>query len=172
MTSGLVVAEHTTPTESADGPPVDSSRRRRPWRALLAALVVAAALGYVASNEVRTDHTFDHTRQSLNATQQQLTTVQADLTQLRHTLRSLDGQAVQTKAALTSDFAQLLHTEVALAKSEGTVSSQGTTISTLQLCLGGVTQALNALSVGDQQTAIAALNDVSASCQSAVVDNG
>jgi hypothetical protein len=138
----------------------------------LAALVVAAVLGFVASNEIHTDHRFDHTRQSLNATKQQLTTVRSDLTQLRLALRVVDGQAVHTKAVLTSDFAQLLRTEVALAKSEGTVSSQGTAISTLQLCLGGVTQALNALSVGDQQTAIAALNDVSSSCQSAVIDNG
>lgn len=138
----------------------------------MAVLVVVAALAYVASNEVQTDRTLDHTRQSLTATQQQLSTVRTDLAQLRHALSVVNGQAVQTKAVLTSDFAQLLSTEVALAKSEGTASSQGTAISTLQLCLGGVTQALNALSVGDQPTAIAALNDVSASCQSAVVDNG
>jgi hypothetical protein len=172
MTSGLVVAEHTMPTESSDWPPVDSSRQRRPWRAVLAALVVLAALGLVASNEVHTDHAFDHTRRSLMTNEQQLTTVRTELAQLRHALRVVDGQAAHTKAVLTTDFAQLLSTEVALAKSEGTASSQGTAITTLQLCLGGVTQALNALSVGDQQTAIAALNDVRTSCQSAVVDNG
>jgi hypothetical protein len=172
MTFGPVVAEYATPTESFDWPPLDSPRRRRPWWVLLTALVVAAALGTVATNEVHTDHTFDHTRQSLNTTEQHLDTVRADLAQLRHDLRVVDGQVVHTKTVLTSDFTQLLRTEAALAESEGTVSSQGTAISTLQLCLGGVTQALNALSVGDQPTAVSALNDVSSSCQSAVVENG
>jgi hypothetical protein len=44
--------------------------------------------------------------------------------------------------------------------------------SDLQLCLAGVEQALNALSVNDQPHAIAALDAVSTSCTVAVAANG
>jgi septal ring factor EnvC (AmiA/AmiB activator) len=172
MTSGLLEVERAAPTEYADVPPVELPRWRRPWLALLAAIVMMTAAGFVVANEVQTDHHFDTTRQSLNATQQQLALVRSDLASLGAALRVVNGQITQSTTALANDQTELQDAQTALAKSEGTVSSQGASINVLQSCLGGITQALNALSVGDQATAISALNSVTSSCQSAVVENG
>jgi septal ring factor EnvC (AmiA/AmiB activator) len=130
------------------------------------------AAGFVVSNEVQTDHRFDATRQSLDGTRSELAVVRADLASLRTALQVVDGQITQSTTALADDQTQLQDAQTALAQSEGTVSSQVASINVLQTCLGGVTQALNALSVGDQSTAISALNSVTSSCQSAVVENG
>jgi septal ring factor EnvC (AmiA/AmiB activator) len=170
MTSGLLEAAPVTPVY-VEAPPVGPSRRRG-WGVFLVVLVVLAAVGLVVDNEVQTDHRFDRTQQSLDTTRNQLDLARADLTQLRQDLHVVEGQVNRSQTALNIDFAQLLQTQVALRKSEGTVASQSASISTLQTCLQGITGALNALSVGDQHTAIAALDAVSSSCQSAVVADG
>jgi len=78
----------------------------------------------------------------------------------------------QTTTALTNDTAQLREVETALANAQSNLSSQQSTITALHACLGGVEQSLNALSVGDQNSADNALVAVSGDCQSAVTADG
>ena len=132
----------------------------------------AAALGYLVGNQIQSNTQFDSTHGSLNLTRHSIGVVRADLTSVRRDLRALDHQVHQTRTALASDTAQLQQIQTALAQAQANVSKQGSNITALHSCLGGVEQALNALSVSDEQTAVSALTAVSSSCQSALTSNG
>jgi chromosome segregation ATPase len=139
---------------------------------VLAAAVFATAFGALLLNEIHASSQFVGTRSSLTATQRQNDAVLADLAAVRQRLQAVDGQATRDTKALATDTAQLEAVQAALGHAQDNVTLQGSAISTLQSCLSGVEQALNALSVGDQSSAIAALRAVSADCQMAAAANG
>jgi hypothetical protein len=88
-----------------------------------------------------------------------------DLTVVGRELRA-DNLTIQVVGpALVQDAAQLKAVQAALAQAQASVTQQGTTIAGLQDCLGGVEQALNALSVGDLDQAVSHLSAVAAPCQ-------
>jgi flagellar basal body-associated protein FliL len=159
-------------------PEVDDSRRRRGrrrlrWIGLIAAIALfATALGIITSNEVQTNTQFDRTNSSLDATRAHIRTVLANLGTVQNELQGVNVQVFLTSKALTQDTADLhlAQTEVANARSD--VTRQTTVITDLQTCLGGVQEALNALSVADQAGAIGALNSVTPSCDGVVTPNG
>ncbi|HWE66317.1 MAG TPA: hypothetical protein VG298_06705 [Acidimicrobiales bacterium] len=132
----------------------------------------AAGLGYLVGNEVQGNTQFDQAHRSLGLAQGSLHAVRADLGTLRRNLGALNGEIGQTAPALGRDTAQLQSDQAALARSQANFARQGSAIIDLQACLGGVEQALNALSVGDQRSAVDALNAAATSCQSAVATNG
>jgi hypothetical protein len=146
-------------------------RRRRVLAVATAMVLFGSGLAYLWHDEAGADHQFAVTHWSLNATRHQLAVVRAELEAARRDLDAVDRQLQQTSAQLASDTSALQSAQVALSNAQGHVVQQGISINNLQVCLGGVEQALNALSVGDQGSAIAALNAVSAGCQSAVVSN-
>jgi hypothetical protein len=59
-----------------------------------------------------------------------------------------------------------------LSAAQAHVTQQASLITSLQACLVGVEQALNELAVGNQASAIAALNAVSTSCTAAEASSG
>jgi hypothetical protein len=132
----------------------------------------AAALGFVTSNEVRVDNGFDRAHLSLVATGRHLDLVRADLATVRVDLGAVDGQVGVDAATLSQDRTQLQGVERALAGARTAVSKQTSTMADLRVCLAGVEQALNALSVGDHAHAISALDAVATSCSHAVAANG
>ncbi len=103
---------------------------------------------------------------------QQKVNVLSELAAVTQNLRLVNGQVEQTNTTLTNDTAQFREVEAALANAQSNVSSQQSTISALHACLGGVEQSLNALSVGDQNSADNALVAVSADCKRAVAADG
>jgi hypothetical protein len=153
------------PREHTPGSSTRRRRGRRLWPWVVAAVVLfGGLLACVIGNEVQATNRFDTAHRSLLANQFAIDLVVADLTGVRRQLAAVDGQVGIDSAALTQDTAQLKAAETALSNAQSHVSQQSTMIGALHTCLGGVEQALTALSVNDQTHAIAALKAVSSSC--------
>ena len=90
-----------------------------------------------------------------------------DLTQLRHDITLLTAQVAANSATWNQDQGELRAASTALAITQTDVSQQSSRITALHTCLGGVQQALNALAINDQPSAVAALHSVSSSCTAA-----
>ena len=154
----------------------ERSRKRRPgmrWViAGLALAVLAATFGYLAGNEVQANTQFDQAHRSLDVTRGHIHSVLSQLTTVKRELAIVNNQVTAASTALAQDTSQLQGVKKALINAQTNVTNQTSTIGDLQTCLGGVEQALNALAVGDQGPAIAALNAVSTSCARAVASNG
>jgi chromosome segregation ATPase len=148
-------------------------RRRREWLYLVAAVVVfVGGPGYLVENEAQANTRFEQAHGALTRTERDLAIARSDLAAMRGGLSLIDRQVHQSATDWATDTTQLHQIESALTQAQANVSTQGSDIAALQSCLGGVEQALNALSVGDQQTAVGALTKVSSSCQGAVKANG
>ena len=168
------VLEVTRRTKDAEARAVPQSTRHR--RTLVTGLIVfaifATGLGYLVGNQVQSNAQFDRTHGTLTLTRHDIRVVRTDFSSARRGLKAVDYQVRQSAAALSADTAQLHQIQTALTQAETNVSSQGSDITALHACLGGVEQALNALSVGDEQTAVNALTAVSTSCLIALTANG
>ena len=145
--------------------------------------VAADAAGYLGSwpswcwplrwpspsgNEVQANTRFDRAHRTLDGVRSRTVAVDRDLVTARADLTTLDGQVTQDSAVLATDTSRLDTALVALTESREDDANQSTAITNLQTCLGGVEKALNALSVGDQPSAVAALEAVATPCSSAV----
>ncbi len=148
------------------------SRRRRWIVAGAAFAVFASALGYLVADQVQLHAQFDRAQSSLDVTRHRTGIVSAQLAELRHDLALLTTQVGNDSTALDQDASQLKGAQTALLDAETHVTQQASLIKSLDTCLGGVEQALNALSVGKQSQAIAAVNAVSTSCSSAAASSG
>ena len=144
--------------------------RRRHWRTALIALlavVLASALGYLVGNEVQANTQFDQAHRSLDLTRGRIHGVDVDLAAVQRQLAGMRGQVTQDSATLAADTAKLNSVKATLESSQANVSRQSAAIGSLHTCLGGVEEALNALSLGDQRHGLAALNAVASSCRAA-----
>jgi chromosome segregation ATPase len=151
---------------------VVSARRQRWSVGITAAVLVALGLGWLIGNQVQANAQFGQAHSALRDARHQSANVLSQLAAVKENLRLVNGQVEQTNSALTNDTAQLREVETALTNAQSDVSSQQSTIAALHSCLGGVEQSLNALSVGDQNSADNALVAVSANCKSAVAADG
>ena len=139
---------------------------------MLALALFVTMLGYLVGNEAQADTQFDQTQHALSVTTGRLDTALAELRTTRQELDVVNGQVRTDSAALTQDTTQLQGVQKVLTNAQAAVDKQTSAIGALQACLGGVEQALNALAVGDQDRAIAALNATSTSCANAVASDG
>ncbi len=152
-------------------------RRRRPrWArwvvGIVAGALFATALGYLVADQERAHDQYGRAHAALGVTRQRTNTASAQLAEVRRDLSLLETQVGTDTAALSQDASQLLGAQTSLATAQAHVTRQASLITSLQMCLVGVEQALNALAVGKQSTAIAALNSVSASCTAAEAAGG
>ncbi len=131
-------------------------------------VVVAASLAIMIGNEVQANTRYDRAHRALDVTEARTAAVDRDLVTARADLTDLQGQVTQDSAVLSSDTTKLDSALVALTDSRASDASQSTAIGSLQTCLSGVEQATNALSLGDQAHAVAALDAVATACSSAV----
>lgn len=149
-----------------------TERRRRPWiRVTLGLLVLAGGLVLIAGNERQADTQFDQADHSLVQAKDRIAVAQSQLTEVRQNLRFLNAQISASEKALSADSTLLQGVRAALSQAQTDVADKSGYIVSLKTCQGGVQQALNALSVGDESHAVAALNAVSAACQSAAASN-
>ena len=140
--------------------------------AIAAFTVAGAGIGWLIGDQIQADAQYSRAHNALSDARHQGATVLSELTAVKENLRLVNGQVEQTNRALTNDTAQLRAVETALANAQSNVSSQQSTIAALHSCLGGVEQSLNALSVGDQNSADNALVAVSGDCKSAETADG
>jgi hypothetical protein len=150
-------------------------RQRRVPRWVLgvaAGALLAAALGPLIADQVTAYDRYNRAQAALGVTRQNTDTVSAQLADLRHDLSVLETQVGSDTTALNQDASQLLGAQTSLAAAQTHVTQQASLITSLQTCLVGVEQALNALAVGKQAKAIVALNSVSTSCTAAEASSG
>jgi len=164
-------------TEAAPEAPPDPHRApdhtRRRWVAVAVAGVLALALlGFLIGNETQANTQFDEAHQGLTTTKHRLAGVDARLADVRAQLADVQGQVTLDSTTLASETSTLQGVLAALAASQANDSRLAGVITQLHTCLGGVQQALNALSVGDQPHALAALRAVAPSCQQAASADG
>jgi chromosome segregation ATPase len=148
------------------------SRRTRWVVGIAAGALFASALGYLIADQEQAHDRYGQARTALGVTRQRTHTISAQLAQVRRDLSLLETQVGSDTTALNQDAAQLLGAQTSLAAAQSHVTQQASLISSLQTCLAGVEQALNALAVGKQANAIAALNAVSTSCTAAEAASG
>ena len=148
------------------------SRRTRWFLWIAVGALLAAALGYLISDQVQARDHYEQAHTALGVTRQQTHTVTTQLDEVRRDLNILETQVGSDSTALSQDNSQLLGAQTALAAAQAHVTQQKSLITSLQTCLVGVERALNELAVGKQSNAIAALNFVSASCTAAEASSG
>jgi hypothetical protein len=154
-------------------PAKQSSGTRRTWLVglVLGALFVGL-LGYLVGNQVQVDTQFDQAHATVDTTRHDFAVVLSSLATVRLDLLGINGQVGDENTALAKDTAQLKVMQAALMQAQTAESQQGSAISDLRTCLGGVEQALNALSVGDQNESLDQLDAVSTPCLNAAASSG
>lgn len=146
-------------------------------RAVLLVLIVvlalfASALGYLVNDQLQEHRQFDRAQAALTVTHHRTSAVSRQLAELNHELNLLLTKVGDDSTTLNQDTAQLKAAQIALAGTQADVSQQSSLITALHTCLGGVEQALNALAVGQQSSALAELSSVSSSCSAAAAASG
>jgi septal ring factor EnvC (AmiA/AmiB activator) len=148
-------------------------RRRSPRIALVVVLLVAvAALVFLLGNERQATTQFEQAHDALVQTKSRIAATEVQLTAVREDLQFLKVQINTSETALSSDSALLQSVRTALVQAQKDAADKSSYIANLKTCQGGVQQALNALSVGDEKHAVSALNGVSTACQSAAASGG
>jgi hypothetical protein len=132
------------------------SRRRRLVRRMVfgafAGAVVLGGSGVLVANELGTHDALASARRALAHTREQLarTTSQRDTYQAQ--LNQAENQLSQAQRSLSS--------------AQNQVNLEGTQITVLKTCLGGVLNSLSFAAVNDYTDAISAINSVSGACNS------
>lgn len=160
------------PLPTGPAPSQRVSGRARWILAMVPVALVAAALVLLITDQITAYDQFGRAQRSLGITRRHTQTVSAELNELSRDLRVLKTQVGSDTTALNQDASQLLGAQTSLSAAQAHVTQQASLIGSLQTCLGGVEQALNALAVGNQPQAIAALNAVSSSCTAAEASSG
>ncbi len=143
------------------------ARIRRPRVVIAVALLVfLGVLVFILGNERQATTQFEQAHDALVQTNGRRATVEIQLAAARRDLEFLKMQISSSETALTSDSAMLQSVRTALMQAQEDASDKSAYIANLKTCQGGVQQALNALSVGDENHAVSALNNVSPACQS------
>ena len=146
---------------------------RAAWRSAMAAAAASAAVvGVLVADMVHQRERGDRAQRALDSTQRMAATVSADLSGLRHSLDRLTTQVSRDTATLQQDAETLRGAGSALQTTQAHVRAQGTQIGAVHTCLSGVQQALNALSVGNQNDALWFVTIVSPSCSAAAASGG
>jgi hypothetical protein len=126
----------------------------------------------LVGNELHADSQYDKAHAALHATHTHIVRTLAALDSVRRNLTLVDGQVDQTTTALANDTMQLHEVQAALANAQTNVSTQQSSIVALHACLGGVEQSLNALAVGDENSADQALISVEPDCHHVLTADG
>jgi hypothetical protein len=135
--------------------------------ALVAAAVFLASLGWLIDDQVQARDQADRAQVALRATRHTAGQVAQQLAKLRHDVEVLATQVGSDTTAYDQDAAELKAAQSDLAATQADVTQQASMITALHTCLGGVEQALNALAVGNQASAIGELSSVATSCSTA-----
>ena len=154
---------------------------QRPWRVRLSVGVhltlavagaVAMVVGVLVVDVVHQHGRVGRAQGALVSTHHVATTVAADLSRLRHELQVLTSEVSHQDATLQQDTAKLQGDNAALQATQSHVAAQNVQIGAVHTCLSGVQQALNALSVGNQNDALWFVTIVSPSCSTAAAPSG
>ena len=159
------------PTPAPRPEPPRRLRRLVRWAvALTVGALFLSSLGWLIDDQVQAHEQADRTQTTLRATRHTTAHVAQQLAKLRRELEVLVTQVGSDTTAYDQDAAELKAAQSELAATQVDVTQQTTRITALHACLGGVEQALNALAVGNQASAISELTSVATSCSTASGD--
>ncbi len=165
----LETGRRPPPTSRPQPPPRSRSLVR--WVMVLAAVALfLSTLGWLVRDQVRAHDRADRAQAALTVTRQKKAQVKQELAKLRHDVAVLVTQVGSDQTAYEQDASQLKAAQSDLAATQADVTQQSSRITALHACLGGVEQALNALAVGNQPSAISELSSVATSCAAASGD--
>jgi hypothetical protein len=166
--SPVVLQAVDAPTRTPDG------RWRRRGLIGAAILVALALLTVGVMRDVGTRDRLGKTRQALEAarvdlksTKASLTTTRSELTTRTSELTSRTAERDGLKKELDARIAELAGVRGTLSQSENRVNIQAGQIETLKSCLNGVTNALVYAADSDYVSAVASLESVQVSCDTA-----
>ncbi len=129
--------------------------------AVLSAAVALSVTDLRGRAEVRrTSHALLSTQQRQSQVRAHLVATQAQVSTTASELRALEASIAQDQTSLASSNTKISSIETGLVLG-------GFDISALNTCLGGVTQALDQVAVGQTKGALASLGSVSTSCNAA-----
>ena len=131
-----------------------------------------AALGYLVSDATQANHRYDHARHLLAVTRTTTGVVSRELAAARTDLDLVTQQVGDDSTALAQDTSQLQGARAALSAAQAHVFEQASLLHSLDTCLAGVEQALNALAVNHRTKAADALKWVATPCATAVKASG
>lgn len=163
---------------AVDGPAQATRTRSRAVRISLMVLAAIIALGLVAGAvgvdlSVRSE--LSDTRRTLGSTQDALTSVRDQLEEAAAELSSVTAERDEAtsalnsaKGAITSLNGTIQSLRTKIAGLEGTVDGQRQQITVLRTCVAGLVTALDAVSIGDYWSAVAALQSVEPACTEAL----
>ncbi len=148
-------------------------RRRRRLLALVAALCALAMLTAAVRSDLQVRSELRQDRLALGVMRSRLAVTLRRLTSVQTTLSATKGERDTLQVALkitawelSGSETNLASTQAKLANANTGLSSDGADIASLNTCLAGVGQALNQISVGDQNGAVTSMSAVAGSCQS------
>ena len=148
--------------------PTSGQRRWTGWvLAVVVGAILAALFGSLVDDHISEDQQFNRLRTTLETTSHRANKEATDLSDLRHAVRALRSDVGTDTATWSQDTAELKSAYAALVITQSDISQQSSRIGALHTCLGGVQQALNALAISDQASAVSALDSVSSSCSTA-----
>ena len=138
------------------------------WGVALAAIALFfSALGWLIDDQVHARDQAHQAQAALGVTRHTTARVVQQLAKLRHDVEVLATRVGNDTTAYAQDAAELKAAQSDLATTQADVTQQTSRITALHTCLGGVEQALNALAVGNQASAISELSSVAKSCSTA-----
>ncbi len=141
--------------------------RRRMALVALAMVTAAALIWALTASVVQARAELRRTHRSLAEVRIQTRHVLHQITVTTTQIGRVQSTVANLQTTLDGDDATLAKEGQQLSQDQGTLTSQGVSITALGTCLNGVQGAVNALSVGDQGSAVAALDQVNAACATA-----
>ena len=148
------------------------TRRGRWMIGVTSCSALVAVVAYLAVDQVEQRNQFDHSQAALAGTEHHISAVSKQLADLQHDLLVVTIQVGNDTTAFDQDASQLKGAQTALDAAQAHVTQQTSLITSLQTCLGGVEQALNALAVDNRLRAFSLLKSVSSSCTTAAAASG
>ncbi len=147
--------------------------RRGRWAIVITSCgVLATLVGYLVADQVQQGDQFNQSRAALAGAQHHISAGSAQLASVQHDLLVLTHQLGNDTTAFDQAASQLKAAQTALGAAQAHVTQQASLITSLQTCLGGVQQALNAFAVDNRKRSFRLLESVSSSCTTAAAASG
>jgi uncharacterized protein HemX len=156
------VAKSTTSTEA-------SPKESKKWLALIiaCAVVILALFVMLALNDYHAHKAMQNSTIQLSAAENQLIKANKESASYRQLLAHEQKILKESQGNLADARAQIVELKSALSNSQSESNSQTAQLGVMQACLTGVLTSLNDAGNNDYPTAIAALQSVQSSCNTA-----
>ena len=128
------------------------------------ALILLSFVPLLVVTDVTGRSEIRHVEQTLASTEHRLSEKQASLSGTHGQIRTSYAEILKLESSNRQTQASLAGTDASISSTDAGIFFAGVEVSVLDGCLGGVTQALDQVAVGQQYGAVLSLESVTASC--------